>query len=147
MLDSPGGPAQRRRMSPARELRPYSPRWRFLGSVNLTVYWLLHCSGLDMRQNSDVHEEVVAELLAWVGVHSDYMSLSEPERVELLAAELATRRPLTREHTHLSELARKELDILAAAARGVHCSVRTPSRTTSSRCAGRCRTCWRPRSC
>ena len=73
-----------------------------------------------MRQNSDVHEEVVAELLAWVGVHSDYMSLSEPERVELLAAELATRRPLTREHTHLSELARKELDILAAAARAVH---------------------------
>ena len=78
-----------------------------------------HLCGLDMRQNSDVHEEVVAELLAWAGVQSDYTSLSEPERVELLAAELGTRRPLTREHTKLSELAQKELDIVAAAARAV----------------------------
>ena len=31
-----------------------------------------HLSGLDMRQNSDVHEEVVGELLAWAGVHPDY---------------------------------------------------------------------------
>ena len=53
-----------------------------------------HLSGLDMRQNSDVHEEVVAELLAWAGVHPDYRSLTEAERVELLAAELSTRRPL-----------------------------------------------------
>jgi len=79
-----------------------------------------HLSGLDMRQNSDVHEEVVAELLAWAGVHPDYRSLPEPDRVELLAAELATRRPLTKDDAALSELARKELDIVAAAARAVH---------------------------
>ena len=78
-----------------------------------------HLSGLDLRQNSDVHEEVVAELLAWAGVHSDYASLPEPERVELLAGELATRRPLTTEGAGLSELARKELGIIAAAARAV----------------------------
>ena len=48
-----------------------------------------HLSGLDMRQNSDVHEEVVAELLAWAGVHPDYASLSEDERVNILAAELS----------------------------------------------------------
>ncbi|MEO3760469.1 phosphoenolpyruvate carboxylase [Mycobacterium sp. B14F4] len=78
-----------------------------------------HLSGLDMRQNSEVHEEVVAELLAWAGVHPDYRSLDEPERVELLAAELASRRPLTRDGATLSELARKELDIVAAAARAV----------------------------
>jgi phosphoenolpyruvate carboxylase len=79
-----------------------------------------HLSGLDMRQNSDVHEEVVAELLAWAGVHPDYRSLPEPERVELLAAELATRRPLIKDDAELSEPARKELDIVAAAARAVH---------------------------
>src|SRR6185295_7847727 len=79
-----------------------------------------HLSGLDLRQNSDVHEEVVAELLAWAGVHPDYRSLPEPDRVELLAAELATRRPLTKDDAALSELARKELDIVAAAARAVH---------------------------
>ena len=78
-----------------------------------------HLSGLDLRQNSDVHEEVVAELLAWAGVHPDYRSLPEPERVELLAAELATRRPLIGTDAELSELARKELDIVAAAARAV----------------------------
>jgi phosphoenolpyruvate carboxylase len=78
-----------------------------------------HLSGLDMRQNSEVHEEVIAELLAWAGVHPDYRSLSEPERVELLAAELATRRPLTKDGADLSELARKEIDIVAAAARAV----------------------------
>ena len=63
-----------------------------------------HLSGLDMRQNSDVHEEVVAELLAWAGVHPDYRSLPEPERVELLAAEVATRRPLVGAGAELSEL-------------------------------------------
>jgi len=79
-----------------------------------------HLSGLDMRQNSDVHEEVIAELFAWAGVHDDYVSLSEPERVELLAAELGTRRPLVRPEADLSELARKELGIVMAAARAVH---------------------------
>ena len=78
-----------------------------------------HLSGLDMRQNSDVHEEVVAELLAWAGVHPDYASLPEDERVALLTAELGTRRPLIGEGAELSELARKELDIVIAAARAV----------------------------
>jgi phosphoenolpyruvate carboxylase len=78
-----------------------------------------HLCGLDMRQNSDVHEEVVAELLAWAGVHDDYASLPEPERVELLAGELTTRRPLIRDGAELSELATKELGIVRAAARAV----------------------------
>ncbi|BBY61292.1 phosphoenolpyruvate carboxylase [Mycolicibacterium sarraceniae] len=79
-----------------------------------------HLSGLDMRQNSEMHEEVIAELLSWAGVHPDYASLSEPERVEVLAGELATRRPLVRDDSELSELARKELDIVFAAARAVN---------------------------
>jgi phosphoenolpyruvate carboxylase len=78
-----------------------------------------HLSGLDMRQNSDVHEEVVAELLAWAGVHSDYGSLSEDERVNILADELGTRRPLVGDREQLSDLARKELAIITAAARAV----------------------------
>jgi phosphoenolpyruvate carboxylase len=78
-----------------------------------------HLSGLDMRQNSDVHEEVVAELLAWAGVHPDYASLPEDERVELLAGELGTRRPLVGDRGGLSDLARKELEVAAAAAYAV----------------------------
>lgn len=75
--------------------------------------------GLDLRQNSEVHEEVVGELLAWAGVHPDYSALSEDERVALLAAELGTRRPLAGERARLSDLARSELDIIAAAAYAV----------------------------
>ncbi|WP_051122166.1 phosphoenolpyruvate carboxylase [Nocardia sp. 348MFTsu5.1] len=78
-----------------------------------------HLSGLDMRQNSDTHEEVVAELLAWAGVHPDYLSLDEAERVEILTAELSSRRPLTGPAAELSELAIKELDIVRAAAAAV----------------------------
>lgn len=78
-----------------------------------------HLSGLDMRQNSDMHEEVIAELLAWAGVHPDYASLDEEERVAILTRELAARRPLTRPDAELSELATKELDIVRAAAAAV----------------------------
>ncbi|WP_406815998.1 phosphoenolpyruvate carboxylase [Mycobacterium sp. M23085] len=78
-----------------------------------------HLCGLDMRQNSDVHEEVVAELLAWAGVHPDYGSLPEDERVEMLAAELGTRRPLVGDRAELSELARKELGVMRAAAHAI----------------------------
>ncbi|MFZ3345458.1 phosphoenolpyruvate carboxylase [Mycobacterium sp.] len=78
-----------------------------------------HLSGLDMRQNSDVHEEVVAELLAWAGVHPDYAALSEDERVNILADELNTRRPLVGDREQLSELAQKELGIVSAAAHAI----------------------------
>lgn len=78
-----------------------------------------HLCGLDMRQNSETHEEVVAELLAWAGVHPDYASLPEDQRIEILTRELSTRRPLTTEDAELSELVRKELGIVKAAARAV----------------------------
>ncbi|BCN43991.1 phosphoenolpyruvate carboxylase [Prescottella equi] len=78
-----------------------------------------HLCGLDMRQNSEVHETVVAELLAWSGVHPDYASLPEDERVALLTRELATRRPLAGPHAEFSELTTKELGILRAAADAV----------------------------
>ena len=106
------------------------------------------CPAWIMRQNSDVHEEVVAELLAWAGVHPDYRSLPEPDRVELLVAELGTRRPLDRRRRRA----------LRAGAQGTRhrappppapsrCSARSRCRTTSSRCASRCPTCSRRRCC
>ncbi|MFT3900046.1 MAG: phosphoenolpyruvate carboxylase [Gordonia sp. (in: high G+C Gram-positive bacteria)] len=76
-------------------------------------------SGLDMRQNSEVHETVVGELLAWAGVHPDYASLDEPARVELLTADLRSRRPLAGPGAELGELADKELAIVRAAATAV----------------------------
>lgn len=78
-----------------------------------------HLSGLDMRQNSETHEQVVGELLAWAGVHPDYASLDEDERIAILTAELATRRPLVTPDADLGELATKELDIIRAATHAV----------------------------
>lgn len=75
-----------------------------------------HLAGLDLRQNSAVHEEVLAELLAWAGACPDYAALDEPQRIELLAGELGMRRPLVGPDAALSELARAELDVLRAAA-------------------------------
>jgi phosphoenolpyruvate carboxylase len=75
-----------------------------------------HLAPLDLRQNSDVHERVVAELLAVAGVCEDYAALGEGERIAVLARELATRRPLVSPHVEYSEETRGELDILRAAA-------------------------------
>ena len=78
-----------------------------------------HLSGLDMRQNSDVHEEVVAELLAWAGVHPDYALAERGRAGQHPGRELSTRRPLIGDREQLSDLARKELAIISAAARAV----------------------------
>ena len=53
-----------------------------------------HLATLDLRQNADVHERVVAELLKVAGVEPDYLALSETGRVALLRAELAGTRLL-----------------------------------------------------
>lgn len=91
-----------------------------LGTIRESVEAFgFHLAGLDLRQNSEVHEEVIAELFAWAGVHPDYAALAEPERVALLAAELRTRRPLTRPGAAFGERTTAELAILTAAADAV----------------------------
>ena len=75
-----------------------------------------HLAAIDLRQNADVHEAVVAELLSAVGVHSGYLALDEPARVALLERELATPRPLVSPHLAYGETTQSELAILRAAA-------------------------------
>ncbi len=75
-----------------------------------------HLATLDMRQNSDVHERVVAELLQAVGVCDDYLALDEEARIALLADELTTLRPLSSPLARYSDETLKELAVLRAAA-------------------------------
>ena len=75
-----------------------------------------HLAPIDLRQSSDEHEAVVAELLARAGVASDYAALAETERVAILESELAGPRPLRSPHIEYSALTVKELAILEAAA-------------------------------
>ncbi|HZV56308.1 MAG TPA: phosphoenolpyruvate carboxylase, partial [Sphingobium sp.] len=75
-----------------------------------------HLATLDMRQNSAVHERVVAELLRVAGVEPDYLALGETERVDLLRQELANNRPLGSRFAEYSEETQSELAIVEAAA-------------------------------
>lgn len=76
-----------------------------------------HLATLDLRQNSDVHERVVAEFFKTAGVTADYASLGEDARVALLVAELSHNRPLAGEWTSYSDETAKELAIVRAAAK------------------------------
>jgi phosphoenolpyruvate carboxylase len=78
-----------------------------------------HLCGLDMRQNSAVHEQVIAELFAAAGVCVDYAALEEAERVALLEAELRSPRPLRHRYATYSDLTRSELAIIEEAAAAV----------------------------
>jgi phosphoenolpyruvate carboxylase len=75
-----------------------------------------HLAVLDLRQNSDVHEAVIGELLARAGVTPAYSALAEPARIALLDAELASPRLLHSPHLAYSDLARSELAVLDIAA-------------------------------
>jgi len=86
---------------------------RLRGAVEVFGF---HLAPLDMRQNSEVHEKVIAELFAWAGVTDRYREMPEKDRVALLTAELRIRRPLTTPDAQLSEETAKELGILRAAA-------------------------------
>ncbi len=75
-----------------------------------------HLAVLDLRQNSDVHEVVVAELLRVAGVADDYLTLDETARVALLTHELTHARLLATSFTSYSEITQSELAIIHAAA-------------------------------
>ena len=75
-----------------------------------------HLASLDLRQNSDVHEAVVGEMLRRARVTDDYAGLSEQGRVALLVCELATPRPLHSPHLEYSGRVGAELAVLRVAA-------------------------------
>jgi phosphoenolpyruvate carboxylase len=77
-----------------------------------------HLASLDLRQNSAVHEQVIAELFAAVRPELDYTALDEDARIELLCRELQEPRPLVRRDWDYSEVTKRELAILDCAAMG-----------------------------
>ena len=71
---------------------------------------------LDLRQNSDVFEDVVADLFKQASLgHTDYLASTEAERVELLCNELRTPRLLFSESLHYSERTHSEMAIFRKA--------------------------------
>ncbi len=76
-----------------------------------------HLATLDLRQNSEVHERVVAELLRVAGLEVDYLSADEAARIALLRQELATPRLLASPYAQYSPETISELAVVHAAAR------------------------------
>jgi phosphoenolpyruvate carboxylase len=75
-----------------------------------------HLATMDVRQNSDVHERAVAELLKVAGAEDDYLALAEDKRAALLLNELAHARPLRSPYADYSAETARELAIADKAA-------------------------------
>ena len=74
-----------------------------------------HLATVDLRQSSDKHEEVVAELLATARIETAYSALSETDKRALLLRLLNDARPLRVMGASYSDHARGELAIFEAA--------------------------------
>ena len=70
-----------------------------------------HLATVDLRQNSDVHARVVAELLRLAGVEADYAAQDEEARIALLRRELASPRVLFSPYASYSDETQSELAI------------------------------------
>ncbi|GAB2470041.1 MAG: phosphoenolpyruvate carboxylase [Comamonas sp.] len=78
-----------------------------------------HLATIDLRQNSDAHEAVVAELLATAGVEADYSAQTEEAKRALLLRQLCDARPLRVPGVAYSALAQSEIAIFEEARRVV----------------------------
>jgi phosphoenolpyruvate carboxylase len=83
--------------------------------MRATEIFGFHLATLDLRQSSDIHEQVIAELLSRARVESDYASLAEAKKVQLLLDELARPRLLYSPYLDYSGQTASELDVLRAA--------------------------------
>ncbi|MCP5411093.1 MAG: phosphoenolpyruvate carboxylase [Alphaproteobacteria bacterium] len=70
-----------------------------------------HLAVMDVRQNSDVHERAVAELLKNADAEPDYLALDEKRRAALLEEELSHARPLRSPYADYSPETARELAI------------------------------------
>jgi phosphoenolpyruvate carboxylase len=76
-----------------------------------------HLATVDLRQSSDQHEAVIAELLAVARIESHYARLAEPARCALLVKLLADARPLRVIGAPYSQHTRGELAVFETAMR------------------------------
>jgi len=75
-----------------------------------------HLAGIDLRQNSEVHERTVGELFEMTCTASNYADLPEAARISLLHEELKTARLLSSPFLRYSAETASELAILREAA-------------------------------
>lgn len=74
-----------------------------------------HLATIDIRQSSDVHENVLKELFQKAGYEFNYAELSEAEKIQLLLEELKQPRLLYSPFQQYSELIHSEMGVLIRA--------------------------------
>jgi phosphoenolpyruvate carboxylase len=80
-----------------------------LDLIRLVKTFGFYLMRLDIRQESTVHSETVAELLSHLGI--DYASLTEGDRIALLSQHIASPSIIDRQHLQLSERTREVLAV------------------------------------
>ena len=67
---------------------------RLRGLIRAVEVFGFHLATVDLRQSSDMHEALLAELLATASIESNYSTLSEEQKCDLLMSLLKDPRPL-----------------------------------------------------
>ncbi|NMM27879.1 MAG: phosphoenolpyruvate carboxylase [Glaciimonas sp.] len=88
---------------------------RLSSLMRATEIFGFHLATLDMRQTSDVHEIVLAELFAQSGVEKNYTALHEEQKIALLRQELSQPRLMYSPYIAYSDQTNSELSVLRAA--------------------------------
>jgi phosphoenolpyruvate carboxylase len=90
-------------------------RARLLPLIRAAEVFGFHLATTDLRQNSAIHEQVVAELLQKARLEQHYSQLDEAKKIELLLSLLRDARCLRNQHARYSDLAHGELAIFDSA--------------------------------
>ena len=93
---------------------------RLHGLIRAVEVFGFHLATVDLRQSSDMHEAVLAELLKVASIQADYSSLSEEQRRELLLSLLKDPRPLRVVGHPYSDFAISEIAIFEMAKKTRH---------------------------
>jgi phosphoenolpyruvate carboxylase len=101
-----------------------------------------HLATLDLRQSSDQHEAVVAELLRVARIEADYRALDEG-RAAPAAAPAGRRTPAARARRRLQRADAVELEIFETAREALAATAAKRCATTSSATPKRSATCWK----
>ena len=91
-----------------------------LDLLRLAKTFGFYLARLDIRQESTVHNEAVADILASSGVNADYLSLDEEQRLQLLG-ELIANPPALASRDGLQEMTREVLAVFDVIAEIQHC--------------------------
>ena len=90
---------------------------RLRGLIRAVEVFGFHLATVDLRQSSDMHEAVLAELLSVASIEKEYSSLSEEQKRDLLLVLLKDPRPLRVIGYEYSDFALSEIAIFEMAKR------------------------------